>query len=364
MKIYVCLGLMLLAFPVCAQPPSQGAKTLQSVFVTEVKQDKFEDRVEALGTLRANETVVLTATVTEPVTAVNFEDGQRVKAGDVLLEMLSKQEDAELDAGQATAEEARRQFVRLQPLVKDGAASKSTLDERQREFDTAKAGLDEVKSRISDRVITAPFGGVLGLRNISVGAVLQPGMKITTLDDDSKMKLDFSVPAVFLSAMKIGLGIEAKSNSFEGKTFKGTIVSMDSQIDPITRSITVRAILPNDDHLLKPGLLMSVEILKDPRQTIILPEEAIIPVGRENYVFVVENIDGKDITKKRIVTLGARRPGDVEILDGLKVGEKVVTHGTMNVADGAAVTVEAVQTGKEHLSDLLKEKPSQNKEGK
>lgn len=365
MRFYICLAIILLtAFPVWAQKPQKGEKPPQPVFIVQVKKDKFEDRVEALGTLRANETIVLTATVTESVTAVNFEDGQRVKAGDILIEMTSRQEAAELDAAQALAEESRRQLERLQPLVKDGAASKSVLDQRQREYDTAKAGLDEVKSRISDRVITAPFDGVLGLRNISVGAVLQPGMKITTLDDDNIMKLDFSVPAVFLSAMKIGLEVEAESNSFEGQTFKGTIASMDSQIDPVTRSITVRALIPNEHHILKPGLLMSVDILKDPREAIILPEESIIPLGRENHVFVVETIDGKETAKKRIVKLGARRPGEVEVLDGLKEGEKVVTHGTMNVADGAVVTISATQTGKEHLPDLLKAKTDQKKEEK
>lgn len=358
MRIYIGLVLLFLTSPALAQKPPQP------VFIAEAKKDQFEDRVEALGTLRANETIVLTATVTEPVTAINFEDGQRVKAGDILIEMMSKQEAAELDAEQATVEEARRQVERLQPLVKDGAASKSILDQRQREYETARARLDEVKSRISDRVITAPFDGVLGLRNISVGAVLQPGMKITTLDDDSTMKLDFSVPAVFLSAIKTGLEIEAKSNSFDGKTFKGTIVSIDSQIDPITRSMTVRAIIPNEEHLLKPGLLMSVEILKDPRKAIIIPEESVIPVGRETHVFVVETLEGKDIAKKRAVKLGSRRPGDVEILEGLNEGEKIVTHGTMNVSDGAVVTVKALQSGKEHVPDLLKEKEPPKKEEK
>lgn len=363
MRFYLCVAMVLMSFPAMAQKPPQGVKMPQSVIVTEAKKDKFEDRVEALGTLRANEAIVLTATVTEPVTAVNFEDGQRVKAGDILIEMMSKQEAAELDAEQATVDEARRQVERIEPLVKGGAASKSVLDQRQREYETAKARLDEVKSRISDRVITAPFEGVLGLRNISVGAVLQPGMKITTLDDDSVMKLDFSVPSVFLSALTVGLEIEAMSNAFDGRTFKGTIASIDSQIDPATRSITARAIIPNAEHLLRPGLLMSVEILKNPRETIILPEEAVVPVGRENHVFVIEEVEGKIVAKKRNVVLGARRPGDVEILEGVTAGEKVVTHGTLNVSDGAEVSIRAEQTGTESLPDLIKEKTPPKPEG-
>jgi membrane fusion protein, multidrug efflux system len=367
MKYFNLLCLVLVFFigtgiySVSAQQPT-GAKPPQPVFVTEAKKDTFVDRVEALGTLRANETVVLTAKVTEQVTAVNFEDGQRVSAGDVLVEMMNTQESAELDAEQATANEAKQQLDRIIPLVKSGAASESVLDLRQREYQTAQARLDGIKSRISDRMITAPFGGVLGMRNISVGVVLQPGAKITTLDDDSVMKLDFSVPAVFLSAIQVGLEIEAKSNSFDGRIFKGKIISIDSQIDPVTRSITVRALIPNEEKLLKPGLLMRVEILKDPRQAIILPEEAIIPLGRDNHVFVVEDEGGKTVAKKRMVTLGSRRPGDVEIVTGLSGGEKVVTHGTMNVIDGGDVSINATQTGNEHLPDLLKQQNSAKKE--
>lgn len=337
-----------------AQKNSQGSKSPQPVFITQVKKAHFEDKIEALGTLRANESVVLMATVTEPVTAINFDDGQRVKAGDILVEMMSKQESAELKAEQATVEESRRQVERLEPLVKDGAASKAILDQRKREFETAKARLEEVRSRISDRVITAPFDGVLGMRNISIGAVLQPGNKITTLDDDSLMKLDFSVPAVFLSALQIGMEIETRSNSFENRIFKGKIFSIDSQIDPITRSISVRAILPNEKRLLKPGLLMSVDILKNPRDAIILPEEAIIPIGHENYVYIIEAQNGKEIAKKRSVILGSRRPGDVEIIEGINEGERVITHGTMNISDNSEVTITGIQTGGESLPDLLR----------
>ena len=347
LAIFLFMGLL-------APEIAMAQKGPQPVIVTKVKRDHFEDRVEALGTLRANETVTLTSTVTEAVTAVNFEDGQKVSKGDILIEMMSEQEAAELDAQQAMVEEARQQLDRAIPLVKSGASSKSVLDQRQAEFDSARAGLEEVKSRISDRIITAPFDGVLGFRNISLGTVLQPGMRITTLDDVSVMKLDFSVPSVFLSALKIGLEIEAMSNSYEGKKFKGTISSIDSQIDSNTRSVQVRALIPNDDGTLKPGLLMSLEILKNPRESIVVPEEALVPAGSKNSVFVVETADGKSLAKKRDIELGARRPGEVEIIKGLEAGEILVTHGTLNISDGAEVTIRAEQSGKETLPDILK----------
>lgn len=355
MNIFVVAVVAVLSLMVGGAQAKQG-KDPPSVIVAEAKTDGFADKVEALGTLRANEAVILTATVTETVTEINFEDGQRVEKGDILLEMTSAQEKSELDAEQATVEEAQRQVERLEPLIRAGAASKSLLDQRQRELETARARLGAVKSRIGDRVITAPFSGVLGLRNISVGAVLQPGMRITTLDDDSVMKLDFSVPSVFLSSLKSGLEIEASSRAFEGRVFKGKVTGIDSQIDPVTRSIAVRAIIPNEERLLKPGLLMSVEIFKNPREALVIPEEAIVPEGRRSFVFVVGNRDQKTIVQRKEISIGARQPGIVEVLDGISAGDAVVTHGTMAVSDGAEVTVRARDGGDQPLREMLDQK--------
>lgn len=331
----------------------KGPARTQPVIVASVKTDSFADHIEALGTLRANETVTLTATVTETVTAINFEDGQRVEKSAVLVEMTSAEEAAELDAEQATLEESRRQVERLEPLVKSGAAAQSLLDERRRVYETAKARLIAVQSRISDRLVIAPFSGIVGLRNISVGTVLQPGMKITTLDDDSVMKLDFAVPSIYLPALRSGLEIVARSAAFGDRIFEGSIASIDSQVDMQTRSIMARAVIPNDEGLLKPGLLMSVNLMKDPRNALVIPEEAIVPLGRKTYVFVIVDKDGATTVARREIVIGSRRPGEVEVREGLEEGERVVTHGTMNIADGAVVTVKAEETGDETLQDML-----------
>lgn len=307
----------------------------QPVFTSLVQTQPFTDTIEALGTLRANETVTLTATVTEQVQSVNFEDGQRVKKGDILIEMRGAQQKAELAAEQATLAEAKRQLDRIRPLVASGAASQSALDTRLREYQTANARLDAIRARLGDRIITAPFDGVLGLRNISIGTVLQPGTTITTLDDDSIMKLDFSVPAHFLPALETGLEITATAQGYENQKFTGTITSIASQIDPITRAVIVRATLPNPDLILKPGLLMRVNISSNPRQAILIPEEAILSQARNNFVFTT---DGHTATRKQ-VTLGTRRPGLVEITQGLDAGDTIITHGHMNLTSGAAINL-------------------------
>lgn len=145
--------------------------------------------------------MVLIATVSEIVTDVHFEDGQRVKAGSILVEMTNEEEHSLIEEERSTVAEAKKQYDRLRPLVKRGAASTSLLDQRRREYETAKARLRAIESKLQDRLIIAPFAGVVGLRNISVGALIKPGDVITTLDDDSVMKLDFTVPSIHLASL-------------------------------------------------------------------------------------------------------------------------------------------------------------------
>ena len=353
MKNHILSGLAaltVLSQPVFAQGAPGGPPQASPVIVSTVYEDKFVDTVEAIGTIRANETITLASTVTETVTAVNFTDGQRVTKGDILVEMTSGEEKALLDQQKALVNEAYKQLDRTRDLAKTGAAASSVLDERTREYSSTKAGLAALQSRLEDHIIVAPFDGIVGLRNISPGALLQPGTKITTLDDDSVMKLDFSVPSVFLPTLKPGVEIVASATGFK-EEFKGKISAIDSQIDEATRSVIVRAIIPNPEGKLKPGLLMTVRLLKNPRDAAGIPETAIIPEGRKHFVLVVGD---DNIAEKREIIIGARRPGDVEVIDKLSVGEKVVVQGTMMAQDGKPVRITAEQQKGESLQDLLK----------
>jgi len=330
-----------------------SAQQAVPVIVKAVASDRFVDRVEALGTLRANETVVLTGTVSEIVTAVHFEDGQRVNAGSILVEMTNEEEHALIEEERSTLTEAKKQYDRLRPLVERGAASTSLLDQRRREYETAKARLRAIESKLRDRLIITPFAGVVGLRNVSVGALIEPGDVITTLDDDSVMKLDFTVPSIYLASLKTGLPIVATSPAFDRRQFEGNVSSINSRIDPVTRAIVVRAILPNPERLLKPGLLMNVTLLKNPRDVLVIPEEALIPSGRVNHVLVVDRSVDPTVVHRRQVTIGNRRPGEVEIVEGLEAGEFVVVDGTLRARAGQPVTITAVDGGDEPLPHLL-----------
>lgn len=330
------------------------------VFVTLVEKVDFVDEVEALGTLKSNENVEIMSTVTELVTKVNFSDGQRVSKGDVLVEMDAAEELAQKVEEESRVNEARKQVNRLKSLFKRDVASESALDQSERELQTAQARLKAIQSRINQHILVAPFDGVVGLRNISVGALAQPGARVATLDDDSVMKLDFSIPEVFIATLKTGSTIKARTSVYPSKVYEGKVSSIDTRIDPVTRSVAVRALLDNANGELKAGMLMRVVVQKNPRQTIVIPEESLITRGDSNFVLVIVQSDKKTTVRQQEVTLGSRRKGEVEILAGVTAGEQVVTHGINRAKPGAPVVIKAVEKDNESLSELLQQNATRN----
>lgn len=350
MQLICCVAVFLSGYT-----PSFAQSKPSPVFVVSSYETELFDKVEALGTLRANESVTVSAHVTEIITAINFVDGQRVEKDVVLAQMTNAEETAQLKEAEATVREARENLDRAVQLDKQLVTTKSVLSERRRIYETAVARLEAVKSRIGDRSIIAPFAGVVGLRRISVGALVQPGTVITTLDDDSVMKLDFTIPATFLSTTKQDLPIIAKAKAFGDREFKGKVTGIDSRIDPATRSITVRAVLPNPDGILKAGALMTVEVLKNRRQAVVVPEHAIIVRGTKAFVYVVDKDAKEPKVEQRMIKTGARQSGLVEVVTGLKSGEHVVTDGKSRVRPGGAVRIMAVDKGNQPLGELLKQ---------
>lgn len=344
-----CVCLILLA------PMAMAARPPAPVFVKTLTHEPFAETIEALGTLKATESATLSATVTETVHAVHFEDGQKVRSGDVLVELTDDEERALLKAAQSTVDEAQRQYERVRSLAETNLTTGSLLDERLQAYQAAKAQLLATQSRLADRLIVAPFDGTVGLRNISVGELVRPGDTITTLDDISTMKLDMSVPAVFLGSIKPGIEVTAKTRELDDQPFMGVVTAMDSRIDPVTRSIVVRARLPNDDALLKPGMLMTVTLQKSLRQSLLLPEEALVREGSKSYVYRVNPESSPLTVSKQEVQTGPRRPGEVVITAGLDEGDRVVTHGVMRLKDGSTIAITAEQKEDKPLSELLRQ---------
>jgi membrane fusion protein (multidrug efflux system) len=345
------LSLSLLPWIELGAAPTEAKPT--PVIVAEVKSVPFEDRIEALGTLRANESVLLTTSVTETITALHFDDGDRVEQGMVLAEMTSAEEHALLEEAQALVAEAERQYRRVRSLESQGTAAKSLLDERRREWQTAKARLIAIESRLADRLIKAPFNGVVGLRNISLGALVEPGDLIATLDDDSVMKLDLGLPSVYLAELHPGMPIVATTRAFGSREFHGEVSGIDSRVDPVTRAVQVRALIANPERLLKPGMLMQVTLRNRVRDTLVIPEAALMPFGRDQFVLLVVAGGEGYQAEKRQIRIGSRRPGEVEVLEGLQAGDRVITHGTIQVRPGQAVSIRANENDSRSLAEIL-----------
>lgn len=304
------------------------------VQIITVKSHRFVDRINAVGTAYAREQVTLAAPVTERITRLNFSDGDHVQAGQVIAVLAQGQETATLADAMARTREANQQLARLKELKARGFATNASLDVQIAAAESARAQAEEARATIADRVVRAPFTGYVSLRNISPGAVVSAGTEIVTIADLSEIKLDFPVPETMLSAVAVGQAINARAAAYPDIPFRGTISSINPIVDPQTRSVMIRARLPNGDRKLRPGMLMTVEIERAPRESVGVPELAIVSEGDARYVFAVG--DGNKVKRVPVKT-GVRQNGMVEITEGLRVGQKVVGEGVVKVADGMAV---------------------------
>lgn len=329
-----CLALSLAA---CADAQEKRERPPPLVKVAAVTVQPFAETFQAVGTATANEQVILTAPVTERIVRLGFSDGGYVRRGQVIAELAQGQESAALASAQARAREAEQQLARLETLKDRGFATKSAYDAQVAAAAAARADASQVRASIGDRIIRAPFSGVASLRQISAGAVVSTGTPIATISDISVIKLDFTVPETMLSQLSVGQSIAAVSSAFPDQPFRGTIRAIDPVLDPATRAVKLRALLPNPGGRIKPGMLMAVTITSQPRTAPAVPELAIVNEGEARFVYII----APDGTAKRVpVTTGGRSNNRVEILDGVTPGTRIVTEGVVKLADGMKVTVE------------------------
>lgn len=317
-------------------------KAFQVLVTTQkVESREIHDQVEALGTTTANEAIQISATVTAKIDKVHFEDGQQVTKGALLVELDAGQQRADVEEQRVNLAEEQRQLDHLLKLIERKAVSQTDVDKQKSVVNATRAKLEASQAKLQDYTIRAPFSGVLGVRKVSVGTLVSPGTVITTLDDLSRLKVDFSVPEIFLPYLKEGLPIQATSQTYPGKVFTGSIHFIDSRIDPATRAITLRAYLPNDDKnnaaRLRPGMLINVRIEQPPRQALMVPERAIAPLRGEQFAYAV---DENNVAHRRPVQLGQRIAGEVEIVSGIATGDTIVVDGSMTVQDGMNVSVQ------------------------
>lgn len=295
----------------------------------------------AVGTFRSFESVIIRPEVSGRVTELSFKEGEKVKAGTVLVQLDDTLERATLSQAKSQLDLAKSNFERAQTLLSRNAGTVKALDEARAQLQTSRAALDLAQARLDKMTLKAPFDGTLGLRKISVGAYLAPGAEIVNLEQTDPLKIDFRVPEIFLPAIKVGARIAVRADAFPGRSFEGEIYAIDPLVDEAGRSIVMRARIANPDDVLRPGLFARIDVALDVRpDAIFVPEQSIVPVGDDAYVFKV--VDGKAALAK--VGLGMRRTGQVEVLSGLQDGDTVVTAGLLRIKDGAAVTVVPSET--------------------
>jgi membrane fusion protein (multidrug efflux system) len=317
----------------------RGAPPTQVVAIS-VAPRECSSRIEDLGTLEPRERVVLTANAADRVTGVFFEDGQRVAKGKVLMTLDNEEEKAQLEASQATLANAKLVYDRNQRLASNDAISELDLERTKSTYEGAVANVAAIQARLRDRVLVAPFSGVLGFRQISNGAFVSPGQAVATLIDDSEMRLEFGVPSINVKDLRVGLQIQATTKDIPGRVFTGQLTSIDNAIDPVTLAVKVRATLPNKDGALRAGTSMSVTLAAQPRTSLSVPEISVIAEGSKTFVYVVDRSKQPAAATKTEVVLNARERGYVEVVSGLQPGDLVVTDGVLKLRPNSPVIVQ------------------------
>ncbi len=317
-----------------AEKPDRGSWSRAPKIIAEpATRQALVDEVEALGTAHANESIEIRPRVSSLIERIAFEEGQLVQAGELLVELESSEIVAGLALAEASLSESRSLYDRNKSLSDSQAISVSNLEQLLAQVKVDEAQVEAARARLANTRIRAPFTGRIGLRRVSPGSFVDTSTVITTLDDVGTIKLDFSVPETFLTVVNEGMSIEARSVVYPDRVFEGKVQSVDTRLDPVSRAVRVRALVSNGDGALKPGMFLTVDLKRDRGEVLVVPEQAIVPEGTRQFVYVVN--DG--VVEKRAVSIARRIPGFAVIADGLVEGESVVTEGTNKVSDGSAV---------------------------
>ena len=336
----LCVGLLAVLLTACGQRQADprvagggGARPIP-VVTDVVALSDWSDSLQALGTVKARESVTLASKVSEVVAQVHFESGDEVRAGAPIITLRGDAQQAALIEAQATAAEAEQLFKRQDELAGQQLIARSQLDTQRAIRDSSRARVAQMRSDIGDRSVRAPFNGVLGLRQVSPGALITPSTAIATLDDISRVYVDFQVPEAMLASVRTGGNVQATTAAYPGQSFQGEVSAIDARIDPGTRAVNVRADFDNPERLLRPGMLMGVNLFQPGREAMLIPEIAVVQVGRDSFVY---RVNGDSTVEQAPIEAGVRRDGKVEIVEGLAVGDRIVIDGTGKLRAGVQV---------------------------
>lgn len=318
-------------------PEQQNRRVDNKVYVTtsKVQSAVVARKVDALGTALAYDSARIVNASSDYLIELNIREGEPVKKGDLIARFNDTEERARIAELKALMTEQNRQLARLKNLTRTQASAQSLLDEQQAKVNATQAQLEALQARLSELVIYAPFDGIMGLRQVSNGAYLATGTELTTLDDISKVRVEFNVAERFLAALQTDMPVTADNIAYHGVVFQGKVKAIDPRIDPVTRSVKVHAVIDNADLKLRPGMLLNVHLELAKTEVVQIPEKAVMPLQSKHFVFVVE---AEDKVRQVQITPGQRLPGLVEVVAGLKVGDEIVTQGSQKLRTGVVIT--------------------------
>lgn len=299
-------------------------------------KDTVREDTTAVGTLRSNESVVVRPEISGRIARINFTEGSHVDRGQLLIALDASVPAAEAEQAKANLALAKTNYGRTVELERQNFVSQTARDQALNSLRVAEAALALAEARLAKTQILAPFSGIIGIRQVSVGDYVKEGQDLVTLEDVSALKVDFRAPELLLTSLRRGQTVEVETDALPGKTFAATLDAIDPLVDQNGRALLIRARLRNVEGILRPGMFVRTRVILAERpDAVVVPEEALVPVGAEQFVFRV--VEGKAERVK--VSTGVRRAGRVEITEGVRAGDLVVTAGQIKIRDGAAVRV-------------------------
>ena len=306
------------------------------------------DDVQAVGSLKSNQGVMLRPEVSGRIARLGFAEGQRVKRGQLLVQLDDTLQQAQLKQAEAQASIARTNLQRSRELLGQGFISQSAVDQNAASLDVAEAQVALARAQLARMKVMAPFDGTAGIRSVDIGDYIKDGADIVNIEDLSSLRVQFALPERTIDRLRTGQAVDVAVDAFPGRSFKGRVQAIDSQVDANGRALQVVAQVDNPGSLLKPGMFARPRVVFSVREgAIVVPEEALVPVGGKQVVFkLVDAADGKKVAQRVDARIGLRLPGKVEILEGLKVGDTVVTAGHERLLRGNNLPVRVIDLAK------------------
>lgn len=336
-SIFFLFLILILAFYLSMnKKPSKLVQKPPKVYVSTVKIQELVDQISSIGTLVSNESILIKSNIKEFIENIHFKEGQFVEKDTLLVTLRHDEEKALIKQAKIDLEEQERELKRVTSLADKDAIAKNRYYEQFFKYNSSKSKLMAIEAKYKDYFINAPFSGVVGISQISIGSLVDSGIPITTLDDISVFSLKFTIPELYISDVKLGLKVFAYSNSFEDEVFQGKVEIIGTRVDPYTHSFIVETKIKNSEGLLHPGMFMSVKLILNEDMVILIPEVSIIVNNGNHFVVVV---DSKGRTHRRKVDIGRRdNDGMIEILSNLNEGEKIIVDGVSKGFYGSFVT--------------------------